>query len=103
MKNLVFSEIWTNGDTYAEGELTKKEEKGIPIKVWETRNSEKVLTDGYFLNITENGIEIILETKRKDYIDSYIKIPHEYLYQLKDEIKIPHYQVIDIFKIHIKN
>ena len=43
-----FSEIWAAGDIYAEGELSKKEEKGIPIKVWETRNNEKVLTDGYF-------------------------------------------------------
>ena len=92
-----YSELWKKGDVYAIGELSKKEEKGIPIKVWEARGESKVLTEGYYLNITKNGIEMILETKRKDYKDSYLKTPHEYLFQLNDEIRNPDNQILEIF------
>lgn len=37
------SEFWEKGDIYAIGDLNKKEEKGIPLKVWETRRGEKNL------------------------------------------------------------
>lgn len=58
------------------------------------------------MKLIENGFEIIMETKRKDYKDSFVNIPHEYLYTLGLNQNYAADQILEIFnkyEIEFKN
>ncbi len=73
-----YSKLWNRGDVYAIGNLNHSNADGIDLEVWENRGDVKVLTKGYWFKPLADGFQIILKTKRKDYIDHYSTAPHQF-------------------------